>query len=84
MHRSAAGKGLADTVKLQLDELHTHLKAADEKIDKLTCQVRELREEVLGLIEKECREPCGKLAAEIELLAARLEMCEAALPRAKK
>jgi hypothetical protein len=86
---------LAAAVQPKFAELDTRLKAMSEKIDclvreqaeqneKFTCQVRELREEVMRLFEIECREPCGRMMAEIELLAARLEVCEAALPKPKR
>jgi uncharacterized coiled-coil protein SlyX len=54
-----------------------------EKIDTLTCQVRELREEVLGLIEIECREPCGRMAADTALLAERVDVIDQILSRLK-
>jgi hypothetical protein len=75
----------ASTLQQEVQTLTVHFGRQEEHTRQaqeiLSCQVRELREEVMCLIEVECREPCGKLMAEIELLAARLGVCEAALPK---
>jgi hypothetical protein len=92
---TAYSTAVAATVKPQFDELHACLKAANEAIanlqrslaeqnDKFTWQLRELREEILGLIEVECREPCGRLLAEISRCAERIEACEIQLPKTSR
>jgi hypothetical protein len=92
---TACSTALAAAVTPQFAELRACLKATEEKVEKLqklqaeqneilTCQVRDLRDEVLRLIAVECSEPCGRLTGGIELLAERVEACEqalAALPR---
>jgi septal ring factor EnvC (AmiA/AmiB activator) len=74
----------AQTLTERIGRLEEHNRQAQAHYETLTCQVRELREEVMALIEVECREPCGRMAADMALLAERIDASNQILSRLKE